>query len=102
MSEGEESSRFMVCMFLKIRGSDLSQYVCSHAYARTNHRIRQVSGSLQVSEIASIFLRRTSRFAEPIVGGHTTLSGLIYWKESSRLRAVCRKRLIILLAIVNL
>lgn len=41
-----------------------------HAYARIDHRMRQVLISFQVSEIASIVPRRKHRFTEPVVEGH--------------------------------
>lgn len=91
MSEGEESSRFIVWIFLEHLGLEsmavrLLTYICTE-YAKFQGRSR-CQKSPERLDLRSRLLGAIQRSV-----------GLIYWKESSRLRAVCRKRLIILFAL---
>lgn len=69
--------------------------------SQTNHRMRQVSRSLQASEIASMVLGRKSLLRSHLQVIHRKIE-LVYRKESSRCMAICLKRLIILFVIVVL
>lgn len=78
------------------------QHVCSYAYARTNHQMRQVSRSLQVSEITSRSRAEIPYLRSRLRGFIHQRVELMYRKESSRCRATCLKWLIILFVIVVL